>query len=119
MVLVGAGIASIVAFFLPFLDLGGIASASGWEILVADHVEWTTRIALLALPLGGLALMAAGATQSRKARLIGVGFGLSVYGFLGVQMIRIFLATTGVGLWITLAAAATALVAGIATKKKR
>ena len=118
MVLVGAGIASVVAFFLPFLDLGGIASASGWEILVADHVEWATRIALLALPIGGLALIAAGATRSSKVRLVGIGFGLSVYGFLGVQMIRIFLATTGVGLWITLAAAAAALAAGVAAKKR-
>ncbi|MCA9609990.1 MAG: hypothetical protein KC619_30550 [Myxococcales bacterium] len=118
LVLVGAGIASVVAFFLPFLDLGGIASASGWEILVADHVELATRIALLALPIGGLALIGAGAAKSDKARFVGIAFGLGVYGFLGVQMIRIFVATTGVGLWLTLAAAATAFFAGLATKKR-
>lgn len=118
-VLVGAGIASVVAFFLPFLDLGGIASASGWEILVADHVELMTRIALLALPIGGLALIGAGAAKSDKARFVGIAFGLGVYGFLGVQMIRIFVATTGVGLWVTLAAAATAFIAGLAGKRRR
>lgn len=118
-VLVGAGIASVVAFFLPFLDLGGIASASGWEILVADHVELMTRIALLALPIGGLALIGAGATRSDRARLVGVAFGLGVYGFLGFQMIRLFVATTGVGLWVTLAAAATAFIAGLAGKRRR
>lgn len=117
--LVVAGIASVVAFFLPFLDLGGIATASGWEILVADHVELTTRLALLALPIGGLALLGAAAAKSDKARLVGVAFGLGVYGFLGVQMVRLFLATTGVGLWVTLAAAATAFVAGVMGAKKR
>lgn len=117
-VLVAAGLASVVAFFLPFLDVGGIATASGWEILVADHVELTTRLALLALPLGGLALIAAGATRSAAARAIGIGLGVGVYGFLGVQMVRLFVATTGVGLWLTLAAAAVAFVAAVVAKKR-
>jgi len=108
-VLVVSGIAAVVAFFLPFLDLGGIASASGWEILVADHVELSMRLALLALPLGGIALIGAGATQSPKARWVGVAFGVGVFGYLGFQMVRLFVATTGWGLWITLLAAAAAL----------
>lgn len=117
-VLVVTGIAAVVAFFLPFLDLGGIASASGWEILVADHVELSMRVALLALPLGGLALIGAGATQSDKARWVGVAFGLGVFGYLGFQMVRVFVATTGWGLWITLAAAATALTVVVMGKNE-
>lgn len=116
-VLVGAGIASVVAFFLPFLDLGGLVSASGWEILVGDHVPWMTRIAMLALPLGGLAVIVAGASGSKNARLAGFAFGAGVYGYMGFQMVRLFLATTGIGLWLTLAAALVALVAALAAKK--
>ena len=117
-VLVGAGIAAVVAFFLPFLDLGGIASASGWEILVSDHVELSTRIALLALPLGGLALIGAGALGSSKSRLVGAAFGLGVFGYLGFQMVRLFVATTGWGLWLTLAAGAVAVGAALMTNKR-
>lgn len=116
-VLVGAGIASVVAFFMPFLDLGGIATASGWEILVAEHAPWTYRLAMLALPLGGLALIAAGGAGRKKARLVGFGFGAGVYGYFGYQMVKIFFATTGVGLWILLAAAGAALFAALASKK--
>lgn len=116
-VLVGAGIASVVAFFLPFLDLGGLVSASGWEILVGDHVPWMTRIAMLALPLGGLGLIVAGASGSKNARLAGFGFGAGVYGYMGFQMVRLFFATTGWGLWLTLAAALVALVAALGSKK--
>ena len=115
---VGAGIASIVAFFLPFLDLGGPITASGWDILFAEHAPWSTRLALLALPLGGLSLCVAGATGSARARLAGFAFGAGVYGYLGYSMIRIFLATTGVGLWLTLAAAAAALIAAAAVNRR-
>jgi hypothetical protein len=117
LVLMGAGIASVVAFFLPFLDLGGLVSASGWEILVGEHIPWTTRIAMLALPLGGLALIGAGASGSKSARLTGFAFGAGVYGYMGFQMVRLFFATTGWGLWLTLAAALVALVAALGSKK--
>lgn len=117
-VLVGVGIAAIAAFFMPFLDLGGLVSASGWEILVADHVPWSTRLVLLALPVSGLALVGAGATGSKSARLLGVGFGLGVFGYLGYQMVKLFVATTGFGLWLTLIAAAVAIVAGLATRSR-
>ena len=116
-VLVGAGIASVVAFFLPFIDLGGLASASGWEILTGEHVPWTYRLAMLALPVGGLALIGAGASGSKKARAAGFFFGAGVYGYFGYQIVKVFVATTGVGLWILLAAAAAALVAALTAKK--
>jgi hypothetical protein len=116
-VLVGAGIAAVVAFFLPFLDIGGLVSASGWDVLTADGVEWTTRLVLLALPLGGLCLIAFGASGSKNARLAGFLFGGGVYGYLGYQLVRAFFATTGIGLWITLAAAAVALGSALFAKK--
>lgn len=114
-----AGIASIVAFFLPFLDVGGLVSASGWSILVGDGVPWSLRLALLALPLGGLALVVTAASGHAKARWVGGLFGLGVYGYLGFQMVRLFLATTGIGLWITLAAAAVAVGAALFGGKRR
>ncbi|HBQ19428.1 MAG: hypothetical protein RLO52_26185 [Sandaracinaceae bacterium] len=116
--LLTAGLAAVVSFFLPFLDLGGLVSASGWEIMVAEHVPWTMRAALIALPLGGLAMLIAGATGSDKARLVGFGFGAGVFGYLGFQMVKVFFATTGMGLWLTLAAAVAALAVAVGGKSR-
>ncbi|MEC7520620.1 MAG: hypothetical protein VYE22_12175 [Myxococcota bacterium] len=116
--LAAAGLAAIVAFFLPFLDLGGLVSASGWQILIRDHVPWTLRAALVAVPLGGLAMLIAGATGSDRARWVGFGFGAGVFGYLGWQLVRAFFATTGLGLWITLTAAAVALVAALGVSRR-
>lgn len=112
------GLASLVAFFMPFLDLGGLVSASGWEILVGDHTDLTTRIALISLTLGSLSLIVAGATGSNGARLVGFGFGAGVLGFMGYQVVKFFFATTGLGLWLTMGAAVVALVAAFGAKKR-
>ncbi|HJL14206.1 MAG TPA: hypothetical protein RMH99_01050 [Sandaracinaceae bacterium LLY-WYZ-13_1] len=117
-IFIGAGIAAVVAFFLPFLDLGGMVTASGWEILLAEHVSWTYRLVMLALPIGGLALIGAGATGSKSARVVGFSFGAGVFGYLGYQMVKVFFATTGFGLWLLLAAAGVALFAALAAKKR-
>lgn len=117
-VLVAVGIAAVVAFFLPFLDIGGLVQASGFDVLVGEGVPWTARLALLALPIGGLALIAAGATNSKKALLAGLAFGGGVYGYLAFQLVRAFFATTGIGLWITLLAAAIALAVPLFTQKR-
>ena len=115
-VLVAIGIAAVVAFFLPFLDLGGLIQASGFDVLVGEGASWTLRLALLGLPIGGLALIVAGATGSPKARLTALAFGGGVYGYLGFQLVRAFFATTGVGLWLTLLAAAAALGVALFTR---
>lgn len=116
--LVATGVAAVVAFFLPFLDLGGLIQASGFDVLVGEGASWTLRLALLALPVGGVALIVAGATGSPKARLTALAFGGGVYGYLGFQLVRAFFATTGVGLWLTLLAAAAALGVALFTKKR-
>jgi len=114
--LLGVGVAAVAAFFMPFLDLGGIASASGWEIMVADPTPWFTRVIMGLVPLSGLALIAASATGAKQARWAGVGFGLAVFGYPGYTVVKLFAATTGLGLWLTLAAAAVALFAGLASR---
>lgn len=116
-VLVGVGIAVVVAFFLPFLDVGGLIRASAFDVVVGDGVSLWTRFVLTLLPVGGLWLIVAGAT-GKNARLAGLAFGAGVYGYLGYQVVEAFFATTGVGLWITLIAAAVALVAALASKKR-
>ena len=95
---VGAiGAAVVVAFFLPFLDIGLVA-ASGWQMLTADHAPIEMRIALALLPLAGLGMIAAALAGPKAARWAGVAFGVSVFGYMAVQLVRAFFATTGWGL---------------------
>lgn len=116
--LAGFGALTIVAFFLPFVDVGGLVTASGWDVVTTDGIEWTTRIAFAALPLVGAGLIVAGLGRGTRARLLAFGFGAGVLGYLVVQTVRFFLATTGWGLWLTLVAAIGALVVA-ATMKRR
>jgi hypothetical protein len=54
---------------------------------------------------------------SGKGRTAGLVFGLGVLGYLGFQVIRAFFATTGFGLWITIAAAFIGLSAALVARK--
>jgi hypothetical protein len=114
----GLGALTIVAWFLPFLDVG-FAVASGWDITTAPGVDWTIRFAFVALPLLGAALIVAGLARARAARLIAFGFGASVLGYIAVQLVRIFIATTGWGLWLTIACALGALAVAFFARKAR
>ncbi len=111
----GAGLATIVAFFLPFLDIGGLFQASGWDVMTSDGASWYNRLLLLGLPLGGLSMLFGG--LSGKGRTAGLVFGLGVLGYLGFQVIRAFFATTGFGLWITIGAAFIGLSAALVARK--
>jgi len=41
-----------------------------------------------------------------------------VFGYLGFQMVKVFFATTGMGLWLTLAAAVAALAVAVGGKSR-
>lgn len=113
--LVGAAV--VIAFFLPFLDFGGVAVASGWDVVTAKFVPWSTQLVLVLLPVAGVALAVVGATGHRRARPLAFFFGMAVFGYLAYQLVRIFFAATGLGLWVTLAAAAAGLV--LALRKRQ
>jgi hypothetical protein len=112
------GIATVVAFFLPFFDIGHGISASGWDMLWNGRgLAWTWRLAMLGVPIGGLAMIGAGASGHKSARWIGAGFGVGVFGYMTVQLVRLFFATTGWGMWITLVVAAAAIGLAFFAKK--
>jgi hypothetical protein len=92
--------------------------AQGWDIVLQEGVPWSTRLVLAALPAFGLGLVAAGLGRSGKTRLLGVLFGVSVLGYLGWSLLRIFFATTGVGLWITIAMAFAAIAVTLTTRRR-
>lgn len=111
------GVALTVGFFLPIIDIGGLVRASGWDIVTSDGLSPWTRLAWLLLPAGGLAMAGAGLTGSKAARGISLGVGVGILGYAAWQTIRVFFATTGVGLWLILVGAIVAVVAGFASRK--
>ena len=108
------GVAMVLGFFLPFLDVGAVATASGWDIVTSARFAWTTRLAVGALPIAGGVLALAGFAGAAEARKISFAVGATALGFMAFKLAWGFLKVTGVGLWLVIAAAAVALVVGAA-----
>lgn len=104
------GLLVIGSFFLPFVDLGGVATISGWQVMTEPSVDWSSKLPLVALPAGGAALVGLGWAGHPRRHLAALVFGLGVFGYLAFQLVRFFFATTGWGLWLTLLAAAASIL---------
>src|SRR5688500_1891923 len=99
-----AGLALIAGFFLPWISFGGLG-ASGW--FFATNGPWSAFIWLV--PVGGLAMFLTAITGSKHARLTSGAVGLALVGYAVVKTVHSFFATTGIGLWLVIAAALAAL----------
>ena len=117
-VLAVLGLIMIVAFFLPFLDVGGMLVASGWDIVLNGGAPWSTRLPVLAVPLLGLSMLVTGLARENGARLTGLLFGAGVLGYLTWTLARIFVATTGWGLWVVIVGACASIVVAAAMPRR-
>jgi hypothetical protein len=115
------GVALLVGFFMPWVDAGGVASASGWELVDAMRGEgWTsTRVVLALVPLAGAALLGAALLKARWLELLSVGTGLGLCAFGTYKVVRVFFAVSGVGLWMVVAAAVLAVMVPLLTARSR
>jgi hypothetical protein len=111
-----AGAALVAGFFMPWIEIGRLGSASGWQIVKSGQVALVTRLILALCPIGGAALLAAALKNDRRAGTIALGMGLGVLGYVGYKVAQAFLAVTGIGLWIVLAAAVIALGIGLVAR---
>ena len=116
LVLTVAGLAMVVGFFLPWIDVGGAFTVSGWDFVKSSHVAWHTRMVLLLLPIAGALLALAGLAGGAAAASLGVATGLGVFGYMFFRIAWGFIKTTGLGLWMVLGAAAVAVVFGLAAR---
>lgn len=113
-----AGLGLVVGFFLPVLDVGGMFRASGWDIVTSSNLSLWTRVLWALIPIGGLALVGSATVDSKAQRPIAITMGLGILGYSLYKTVQVFLATTGLGLWLVLAAAVAALVAGVAARRR-
>jgi hypothetical protein len=109
-----AGLALLAGFFLPWISFGGLG-ASGW--FFANNAGSSAFIWLV--PVGGLAMFATAITGSRYAKATSAVVGLALVGYAVVKTVHSFFATTGIGLWLVIAAALAALALPLLTRAER
>ena len=115
----GAGLTLMVAFFLPWFDLGLGQGASGWDIARASELASLTRLAVVLTPILGLLMVVSGLAASQNAGRLSVGTGSAILGFTAYKIVDAFVTVSGVGLWLVLGAGLVAVVAGLVLKPSR
>ena len=113
------GAAIVLGFFLPWIDVGGHVKVSGWDFVREGGFAWHTRLLLALCPIAGGSLAIAGFTRARSAASAAIATGAGILGYVVYKMAYGFIKLTGVGLWMVLAAAAIALVMGLAVRSDR
>jgi hypothetical protein len=114
----GCGAALLVGFFMPWFKVGALLTVSGLSLLVSSGemvgmLSGTNRFMLVIVPLLGAVLLGGSILGSRLTRTIAVaGSGLFLIGGLFITL-RLFLSTTGTGMWMVLFAALLALSVGL------
>jgi hypothetical protein len=113
------GAAIVFGFFLPWIDVGGHVKVSGWDFVREGSLAWHTRLLLAMCPIAGGALAVAGFTRARGAASAGIATGAAILGYVFYKLAWGFMKVTGIGLWMVLAAAALAIVVGLAARSDR
>ena len=114
----GCGAALLVGFFMPWFKIGALLTVSGLTLLVSSGemvgmLSGSNRFMLVIVPLLGAVLLGGSILGSRLTRIIAVaGSGLFLLGGFFIT-IRLFLSTTGTGMWMVLFAALLALSIGL------
>lgn len=115
-----AGAALLVGFFMPWVQLGDLATLTGLElvisnnILLRDSLGSSQRLLFAVCPIAGLALLFLALRGHRLTRYVATISGLTVLGVAIVTALGLFLKITHSGLWIVLLGAFVALFAGLA-----
>jgi hypothetical protein len=117
--LVGAGAALVVGFFLPWLDLGRVIGMSGWDMVRSGHASTWTKVVLALVPLLGAGLAFAGLGGGKRAANAALVAGGAIVGYTTYKVAYGFFKTTGIGLWLVLTAAAVALIVGLVNRSKK
>ena len=108
------GIALVVAFFMPWIDILGAVGASGFDI--ATETESSKRFLLWAVPVLGAVLAFTALADSKSARSAGLVAGLAVIGPTFYYLGKAMLFGTSWGLWMVVAGAIAMIAMSLANK---
>jgi hypothetical protein len=114
-VLAGAGL--LIGFFLPWVKLGALVSVSGFGLVFAEGdvvsmISGSNRFLLFAIPLLAVTLMVLGVLGQKAASWVGATGGVAVLGYAVYTVLSLFLASTGIGMWLVAASTLVALSLG-------
>jgi hypothetical protein len=119
-----SGVGLVVGFFLPWVELGGVMSLSGLGLMLSsgDAIEQMSgphQAMLFVVPLSGLVLLGAAIRGYRGIAWAGLVCGFAIFTVGLYTLIRIFLDTTGVGMWVVASAAIICTAVGIVAYRRR
>jgi hypothetical protein len=110
-----AGLGLLIGFFLPWIRLGELVSMSGLSMALTggEAVKELSgfRMILLIVPLAGLALIAS-AIRSWAYAWVALASGILIFVAALFTLIRVFLDSTGAGMWVVAISALTAVAVG-------
>lgn len=112
------GVALLAGFFMPWFLAGALLSLSGFALVFSSGemvgmLSGANRFLLVAVPLLGILLVAGSALASRVTSWIAVvgSAMILLYGFY--SLIRVFITTTGFGMWLVIGSSLLALCFGL------
>jgi hypothetical protein len=114
---VASGAGLLVGFFMPWVKLGALVSVSGFGLVFADGdmvsmISGSNRFFLFAIPLLAVALIVLAVLGQRAASWVGAAGGVAVLGYAVYTVLSLFLASTGLGMWLVAASTLVALSLG-------
>lgn len=112
------GLTLLIGFFLPWIHLGKLVEVSGFTLTVSggevvDMVSGPHRVVPLAVPALGVLLVVGAVMGHRLVQWIAVVTGIVVLGYGFFTLLRFFLDTTGIGIWLVAAASLVSLGTGL------
>jgi hypothetical protein len=108
----------LIGFFLPWFVVGAMMSVSGLSLVfttgeLVGMLAGANRLLLIAVPLFGLALLGGSILGHRITRWLAVGSSGVILLFGFVILVRLFLSSTGLGMWLVILSALLSLSIGL------
>lgn len=117
-----AGLGLVIGFFLPWIRVGDLVSMSGLSMALTggDAIKELSgfRLILLIVPLSGLALIAS-AIRGWSVAWVGMVSGFLIFASALFTLIRVFLDSTGAGMWVVAISALVAVGVGFVAYRRR
>ncbi len=112
------GAALLVDFFMPWFLAGALLSLSGFALVFSSGqmvgmLSGANRFLLFAVPLLGVLLVGGSIIGHRLTSWVAVGGSAAILLFGLFSLIRVFITTTGFGMWLVIASALLSLCFGL------
>jgi hypothetical protein len=123
-VLLGAtGAGLLLGFFLPWVKLGTMVSLSGLNLALTggqaiESLSGPFGLIVFVVPLAGVALLFGAVRGYRRLEWLGLVSGCIIFGVGIFTLVRVFLGSTGMGMWLVAAASMAAIMIGTLSQRR-